>query len=170
MEIVIGLGVAREDDLASVGKRQMSVEYLDGGELLEDSTCGEPRSQFTQALALGDLKTVGNKGDENVSLDAMLKLVIDGPYGEISLEGAKSFFDLSELHVEFPELRRRILAEIAAKQKTVLATACFPQFFAIERIGEGLLFDRFSRGGQLEIGNSACLGSKPSCSSLRSTA
>ena len=35
-EFVFGLGVAREDHLATVGRGQMHVDHLHGGELLED--------------------------------------------------------------------------------------------------------------------------------------
>ena len=51
------------------------------------------------------MQTVGDEGDEDVGLDAVLKLVVDGPQLQIVLEVLEGGLDLDELDVELPQLR-----------------------------------------------------------------
>jgi hypothetical protein len=53
-----------------------------------------PGGERAQALLEGDLPTVGEEGDEDVGLDALVGLVIDRPHREVVLELLGSVFTL----------------------------------------------------------------------------
>jgi hypothetical protein len=55
----------------------VDVEHLDAGELFEHGPRGEAGSQRLELGAQGDVKAVGEKRDEDVCLDAMLKLMMN---------------------------------------------------------------------------------------------
>ena len=60
-----------------VGK--WTVEHLDGGKLVEHRPRGEAGSQRPEPGAQRDVQTIGEKGHEDVRLNALLQLVIDRP-------------------------------------------------------------------------------------------
>ena len=60
-------GVTAEDQAAAVGSREMHVEHLDGGELVEHGPRGEAGRQRLEPCAQRDVQTVGQEGDERVS-------------------------------------------------------------------------------------------------------
>ena len=45
----LGLGVAGQQQLAPIGRRQMDIDHLHGGELLQGATHGQPRRQGMQS-------------------------------------------------------------------------------------------------------------------------
>jgi hypothetical protein len=53
----------------------MHVDHLHGGKLLQHTARRQPRRQRMQAPRQGDVQAVGQEGDEDVRLDACLKLV-----------------------------------------------------------------------------------------------
>ena len=55
----LGLGVAAQDQGASIGGWEVNIEHLDGGELVEDGARGQPRSQRTQTGTQGNVQAVG---------------------------------------------------------------------------------------------------------------
>ena len=44
----VGLGVAAQDQGAAIGGREMNIEHLDAGELVEHSARGETRRQWLE--------------------------------------------------------------------------------------------------------------------------
>src|ERR1700680_2248153 len=50
-----------------------------------------------------DLQAVGEKGNQNVSVGAVLQLMIDGAYAKFTLERSEDRFDLRQLHVASPQ-------------------------------------------------------------------
>jgi len=75
----------------------MDVDHLDGGELLERGPWSQPRRQGAQALFESDLQAVGEEGDEDVRLDAIVALVIDGADTQIALEFFERLLDIPSL-------------------------------------------------------------------------
>jgi hypothetical protein len=74
----LGLGVAAQDQGASIGGWEVNIEHLDGGELVEDGARGQPRSQRTQTGTQGNVQAVGQKRDKDVGFDAILAPMEDG--------------------------------------------------------------------------------------------
>jgi hypothetical protein len=89
-----GLGIAGQLQLAAVGSGDVDVDHLNGGEFLEQTARGQARRQSLQAMANGDVETIGEKGDEDVSFDALRLLVMDRTDGEIALQVSKRFLDI----------------------------------------------------------------------------
>src|SRR3984893_4571178 len=83
-ELGFGLGIAGEAQLAAVGCREVHVDHLHSGELLQHTARRQPGRQRMQAPRKSDLQAIGQEGYEDVRLDAGLELVKDGPYGEVA--------------------------------------------------------------------------------------
>jgi len=94
----------------------VDVQHLDGGELLKYCAGRQPRRQRAQALFQRDLEAIGEEGHEDVRLNTLVCLMIDGPDGEIALELLEGLLHLGELDVEGPQLRRGLSQEIGAQQ------------------------------------------------------
>ena len=120
--VAVRLGIARQDEMAAVGGRQIHVDHLHGAEFLQHRPRGQPRRQGTQALLEGDKQAIGDERDEDVGLDAMIELVVDGPDRQIALELLEGLLDLGELDVITPELRRVGVAEVGTQQIAALAS------------------------------------------------
>ena len=140
----LGLGVALHSQLATVGGRYGHVEHLNLGESRQNAAGtqagGSPFVVFLQS----DVEAVGKKADEDVGLDALVVLVVDGPEIEIALESAEAFFNAHEVHVVFPEDRRVFAGEVAAQKILTFPETCLPEFLAIE-------FESKDRGAILRI-------------------
>ena len=100
----IGLGVAAEDQRAPVGGREVDVEHLDGGKLVERGSRGEPCGERAESGAQRDVQTIGQEGDDAMRFDPLLQLVVDRSQSEIVLEGFERRLDLDQLNVELPQL------------------------------------------------------------------
>ena len=85
-ELGFGLGIAGEQQLAAVGGRQMDVDHLHGGKLLQHAARRQSRRQRMQAPRESDVQAIGQKGNEDVRLDASLELVKDRPDREGTFE------------------------------------------------------------------------------------
>ena len=109
-------GVTAEDQGAAVGGREMHVEHLDSCELVEHSSRCEARRQRLEPCAQRDVQAVGQEGDEDVRLDAVLELMVDRAQVQIVLHGLEGGLDLDELDVEPPQLGRGFAGEIGAQQ------------------------------------------------------
>ena len=59
LELRLGLGVAGQAQLPPVGRRQMDIDHLDGGEFLESAACGQSRRQCVKTALQGDLPAGG---------------------------------------------------------------------------------------------------------------
>ena len=75
LEFLLRLGVSRQPQLSTVGRRQMDIDHLHGGELLQNAACGQSRRQRVQPTLQGDLHAVGQEGDEDMGLDPSLVVV-----------------------------------------------------------------------------------------------
>ena len=64
---------------------------------------GQPWGVQQETLLQGYLQAVGEKGDQNVSVDAMLQLMVNGAYAKVAFERPKYRFDLRQLHVVGPQ-------------------------------------------------------------------
>ena len=83
-ELGFGLGIAGESELAAVGNRQVQIDHLHGGELLDDAARREARCQGVKAARQRDMEAICQEGDEDMRLNAGLDLVIDRPDGEVA--------------------------------------------------------------------------------------
>jgi len=135
-ELGFGLGVAGEHQLAAIGGRQVHVDHLHSGKLLQDTARRQSRCQRMQAPRESDVQAIGQEGDEDVRLDARLALVKDRPDREIAFEVLERLFDRHQQQVMAPQLSRVFLDEIGAQQIATFARSCLPQFGAIEPIAE----------------------------------
>jgi len=82
----VGFGVAAEDQSSAVGGREVDVEHLDGGESVEHGAGREAGGQGPEPGAKRDVQAISQEGDEDVSLDALLQLVVDRPQLQVVLQ------------------------------------------------------------------------------------
>jgi hypothetical protein len=117
-ELLVGIqfGVAAEDQCAAIGGREVDVEHLDGGELVEHSPWSEAGGQRFELCAQRDVQAIGEEGDEDVRFDAMFELVEDRAELQIILEILERGLDLDELDIEPPQLCRILVAQIGTQQ------------------------------------------------------
>ena len=127
LEFRLGVGVTGQQHLAPVGGRQMNIDHLDGGELLESAARGQSWRQGMQATLQRDLQAVGQKRDEDVGFDPLLVLMEDRPDRQIAFQILERLFDGNELGVVLPQQRGIILGEIGAQQ---IASFASPDPFA----------------------------------------
>lgn len=120
LQFRLGLGVAREAQLAPVGRGDVDVDHLHGGKLLEHGSGREAWRERFELLAECDVQAVGEERDKDVRFDTALFLVEDGSDGEITFERSEGRFDLDQLQVELPEFRRIGLGEIGTQENSVL--------------------------------------------------
>jgi hypothetical protein len=79
------------------------------------------------------VQAIGEKGDEDMRFDAVFELMEDRPQVEIVLYGLEGRFDLDELDVELPELRRVLSAKIGSQEIAAFPSPRLAQLAAIER-------------------------------------
>ena len=84
VELGFRLGITSEQQLAAVGGRQVHVDHLHGGKLLQHAARRQPRRQRIQAPRQRDVQAIGQEGDEDVGLDACLELVKDRPDRQVA--------------------------------------------------------------------------------------
>src|ERR1700687_6415316 len=125
-----------ENQGAAVGSREMHVEHLDGGELVEHGPGGEPGGERLEPSAQRDVQTVSQEGDEDVRLDTVLELMVDRAQVQIVLHGLEGGLDLDELDVEPPQLGRVFAGEIGAQQIAAFTPPHLAQLGTIERKAE----------------------------------
>ena len=63
-------GVAGQQQLSAVGRRDMQINHLHGGELFDGAARREARRQGMEAPAECDMEAIGEEGDEDMRLDA----------------------------------------------------------------------------------------------------
>src|SRR5580704_15665197 len=117
-------GATAHDQGTAVGGREVHVEHLDGGQLVEHGAWRKAGSQWLEPRAQRDVQAIGQEGDEDMRLDALFELVIDWTQLQIVLEVLERRLDFDELNVESPQLGRITSGEIAAQQITTFAPAC----------------------------------------------
>ena len=69
-----------------------------------------------QAPRESDVQAIGQEGNEDVCLDAGLKLVKDRPDREIAFEVLERLLDCNQQQIMAPQLGRVFLDEIGAQQ------------------------------------------------------
>src|SRR6266852_8395467 len=101
-KLLVGVqfSVAAQDQCAAIGGREVDVEHLDGGELVEHGPRGEAGGQRLELGVQRYVQAIGQKGDEDVRFDAVLKLVVDRTELQIVLEILERGFDLDELDID----------------------------------------------------------------------
>ena len=91
----------------------------------------------------GYLQAVGQKGDQNVSVGAMLQLMIDGTYAEVVFERPKYRFDLRQLYVARPKDAGIFRGKVGAQQVVPVMPFRLLELFLVhtklERFGRDLL-------------------------------
>ena len=122
-DIVVGLRVPREGELAAVGGGEDDVDHLQGGHFFEDGAGREAGSKAAGAPTQRGVQGEGEKADEDVGLDAALQLMIDGADAEVAFEIAEGFLYLDELEVALPEFTRVGRGQVRAQQEASLAAA-----------------------------------------------
>ena len=148
--ILLGLSVAGENERAAVRRGEVNVQHLNGGELLKHGAGRQPRRQRTQALLQRHLEAVSKEGYEDVRLDTLVCLVIDGPDGKIALEFLERLLHFGELDVERPKFFWSFTDKIGAQQIPAFVTPAGAQALAVQREGEGFRGDGLSGFGQLD--------------------
>ena len=111
----VGLGVTAQDQGAAISGREMNIEHLDAGELVEHRPRCETRRQWLESRPQGDVQAIGHEGDKDVRFDPALELVVDRAQLEIVLQVVERRLDLGELDVEPPELIGIPPAQIGAQ-------------------------------------------------------
>jgi hypothetical protein len=86
LEFWLGLSVACQQHLAAVGRGQMNIDHLDGGELLKTTARDQSWRQGMEATVQRDLQTISQERDEDMGFDPVLVLMEDRPYGQIALQ------------------------------------------------------------------------------------
>ena len=61
--------MARQDELPAIGRRQMHIDHLKGGEFLEDGAWGQAWGVRPGQVLQGDVQAIGDERDEEVRLD-----------------------------------------------------------------------------------------------------
>jgi hypothetical protein len=93
----LGLGVATEHQVTAISGRQMDVDHLNGGEVFDGRPWRLSRCQWPQARLEGDQQAIGEKGEEDVRLDARIMLMVDGADPQIALEFLECLLDTPSL-------------------------------------------------------------------------
>ena len=76
-------GIAAEDQGAAVGGGEVNVEHLESRELLEERAWGQAGGFLAKLVPPGGVEAEGEEGDEDMGLDAMLELMMDGAQRQI---------------------------------------------------------------------------------------
>jgi hypothetical protein len=102
LQLRLWLGVAGEHDLSPVGRWQMDVDHLDGGELFQGASGGQPGGEGVEPARQGDLHAIGEEGDEDMRFDPAFLLVEDRTDREVPLQVLERFLHGHELNVILP--------------------------------------------------------------------
>ena len=113
----------------------MDVEHLHGGKFLKDGPGGEAGGALPEPGFEGDLQGVGKEGDEDVGLDPVVQLMMDGPQGKVAFEFFEGLLDFGELKVVFPKFGRIFFCQVGPQQVTAFATAGFAEFLTVDFVG-----------------------------------
>ena len=136
-QLGLGLGVTREHDLTAIGNRDLDVEHLHTGELVEHAARRQARRVRSQLLGQRGMQAVGEERDKDVRFDALLVLMVDRADRQIALEVLEGFLNLDELEVVAPQLGGIVAGEIGAQQVAPFAAPDLVELAAIQALGEG---------------------------------
>jgi hypothetical protein len=98
------------------------------------------------------MQTVGQERDEDMGLDALLKLVINGAQGQIGLKIFEGFLHLTQLHIKLPKVSLFIgVSNIGAQQVTSFSAADFAEFVPVQTEAKALLVDRLIKSRPADV-------------------
>ena len=86
-------GMARQDEMPAIGRRQMHIDHLEGGERLQDGARGQAGGVRPSQVLQGDVQAIGDERDEEVRLDPGFALMEDRADREVVLEVLEGLFD-----------------------------------------------------------------------------
>src|SRR5260370_30522950 len=118
------LRVAWQNQPALIDSRNPDVDHLDFCQLLQHRRRRQPRGVQQKTLLQRDLQAVGEKGNQNVRVGAVLQLMVNGAYAEVTLERSEDRFDLRQLNVARPQDAGISGGQVGAQQ--VVYVAPFP--------------------------------------------
>ena len=146
-----GLGVARQHQVPPVGGRQVDIHHLQRRELLQHGAGRQSRRARSGEVLQGDVRAVGDEGDEDVRLDPFLALLEDRPEGEVVLGFLERLLDLGEPRVVPPQRGGVLAGQVGAQQIPALAASRPTQPVAPQREAEGLRGHGLVRRGQADL-------------------
>ncbi len=112
----VGLGVSGQDQPALIHGGNTDVDHLNRCELFHYRSGCESGSMSQETVLESDLKTVGQKGNQDVRIGSMFELMMDRADAQFALEGTEHGFDLGQLHVASPKDWGVFSREIGAQQ------------------------------------------------------
>ena len=77
-DVGLRLGIARQDEPSAVDHGYVDGNHLDGGELLHHRQGSEARGMNHEPVFECDLEAVSQEGNQDMGVDAVLQLVVDG--------------------------------------------------------------------------------------------
>ncbi len=143
--------VARQNESATISGRQMHIDHLQGGELLQNSPRCQSRRQGAQPMFQRDLQAVSDKRNEDVGIDTILALMVDRADGKVVFEFLEGLLDFGELKVVFPQFGGIFTVEIGAQQVTAFTAPHLAELGLVQREGEGSRIDPLIGVGQVDV-------------------
>ena len=128
LQVFFRLCIAWQDQGAAVGRGQIHIDHLQGGELFQHGTWCQSRGQRTGALFQGDLQAIGHEGDQDMRFHTPVFLVVEGAQLQIAFQFLEGLFDFRQLHVVLPQRRRCFPREVGAQQVMAFAPLRLTQF------------------------------------------
>ena len=89
------IGAPGQDEMPPVSGRQMHIDHLHGGELLQDRPGRQSRGVRSGQVFQRHMQAVGDEGDKDVRLDPILALMEDRPDGQIVLQFLERLLQLA---------------------------------------------------------------------------
>lgn len=80
--------------MAAVGGGEMHVDHLEGREFFENGSRRQAGGQLPGLELEGDVQTVSDEGDEDVGLDALVELMVNGPEAEVAFQFLEGLLDI----------------------------------------------------------------------------
>ena len=145
------LRVPRQCQVPAVGGRQMDVDHLQSGQLLQDGRGVSPGAHGDARFFKVTVQAVAHEGDEDVRLDALLALMEHRPDGEIVLEFLERLFDLESCILLAPQRRWILAGQVGAQQLAALAAAGPAPPVAVQREREGVRGHRHAGLSQVDV-------------------
>src|SRR6516165_2872993 len=137
-DLLVGveLGVAAQDQRSTVCGREVNVEHLDRGELVEHNPRREAGGKRLEPGSQGDVQAIGEKRDEDMRFDALFQPMVDRTQLEIILQRFEGALDFGQLNIKLPQLCGVTSTEIGPQQIAALPSANLPQLVVVERVAE----------------------------------
>ena len=120
--VSLRLGVAREGQLATIGRGKLHVQHLDGGKLVEHSPRCQPASQWPQTGTQRDVQTVGDERDKDVRLDPMFQNPAGPPFEDPFVDHAAYLRALLDENVEegVAHFRKKLAASVPGSAQVLV--------------------------------------------------